>query len=1052
MSKKFKQLLSAFLAVAMISTSGVMALADEPAAKTDGTAAIAETASPEATAAAADASASPAADATATPEATAEATAAPTEAPTPEPTATPEPAGKYDNDAYYKKALALCQALGIITGYEDGSVKPESNVTRAEMAAIVLRTLNTKTQTNYRNLFTDVAAEHWAATTIQTAADASIINGMGDGTFNPDGNVLYEQAVKMLVCAKNYGEQAELQGGYPNGYIGVAANNLTMLKNASGAIGDAADRGLIIKLAYNALIGPYNELVTGDKGFLEYQSKQTLAKAKFDVTEAKGVLTATSTTSLTSTKPAKGQIILDNDTFVCELEGLESMLSQYVTYYFVDDGKADAKVIAVVPNDAKTTTVEIDAMDVEKISGVSTAAGTIRTYNNKTYKINNAYIVYNGDVIDSAIYSAAVEADEKRFAKRDYAGKELGETMSFDEFLKPKAGTLKLIDNDSDGKFDSIFVTAAENLVITAATEKKVTGKINGAPVTIDVDNESGDKTITVVKEGDTIKPKNLKKNDVAVFTRNLAGDVMSFEVTGESVTGQVSSIRQGNDEDMSKAKINGKDYFIDANAVADCTSGIEGTFYFDKYNRIGYVDAASVISSSDKYGWIVTSYMDESGDDYHLTIFSQDGKAETYTLAKNISFWGPSDTEASTIDKNTLQKNLPVITYNKVGSYEVRLVKYSANKNNEITKLYFTTFAKNGYTKDTVYDEDAKTYNKNALTMVGTNLTGYVSTGNMNGDYYMSDGMIEFVVPNTVEEMRNASNYTAGSAKAATYLNKENPVGKDFIIGEFSDNNQTYPTVVVRFQGSASNAALYTDYGTADNNPTMVVKEIMTGVNEDLETVYTIVGYTNGGEVSYTTKVNTLLTKATGDISAISAAKEYSVTDIWDAKDGMRANRKDPDGNQLYPDAETLTDIIGEGDIIGVKDGGRVLMMFVDASELAEGVKSGVVPAIYNDSNMFANSSATRDQIYIGRVANSDMGENAVMTIAGKKCLFDNARAMDTIIIKANGEAEVDSANISTIADVQDFDDATDTGDFAFIRYAAKGQVQEIVLYRFED
>lgn len=35
----------------------------------------------------------------------------------------------YDNDSYYDKALSLCSALGIITGYEDGSVKPDSKVT-----------------------------------------------------------------------------------------------------------------------------------------------------------------------------------------------------------------------------------------------------------------------------------------------------------------------------------------------------------------------------------------------------------------------------------------------------------------------------------------------------------------------------------------------------------------------------------------------------------------------------------------------------------------------------------------------------------------------------------------------------------------------------------------------------------------------------------------------------------------------------------------------------------------------------------------------------------
>ena len=75
-----------------------------------------------------------AAEATATPSATEEAAAEATEAPS---------TGAYDDDTYYQNALQLCSALGIIQGYEDGSVQPESTVTRAEMATIILRMLNT---------------------------------------------------------------------------------------------------------------------------------------------------------------------------------------------------------------------------------------------------------------------------------------------------------------------------------------------------------------------------------------------------------------------------------------------------------------------------------------------------------------------------------------------------------------------------------------------------------------------------------------------------------------------------------------------------------------------------------------------------------------------------------------------------------------------------------------------------------------------------------------------------------------------------------------------
>lgn len=87
-----------------------------------------------------------------------------------------------------------------------------------------------------------------------------------------------------------------------------------------------------------------------------------------------------------------------------------------------------------------------------------------------------------------------------------------------------------------------------------------------------------------------------------------------------------------------------------------------------------------------------------------------------------------------------------------------------------------------------------------------------------------------------------------------------------------------------------------------------------------------------------------------------------------------------------------------------------------------------------------------------MGMVSDSDMGENAIMSVAGYKCVFDNSRAMDTVVVSANGSIEVDSANVSTIADVIDYDEETNTGDFAFVRYANKGTLQEVILFRFED
>ena len=168
MGNKMKKLICALLASAMvISSVGIVSFADEvtPTNTPEVTATEAPSASPEATEAPTDA-----------PEATPEATAVPEATSAPEATEAPSaPSSTYDSDKYYQKSLALCSSLGIITGYEDGSVKPDSNVTRAEMASIVLRMLAIDSHSQYQNAFKDVTSAHWAANQIQTATEHSFL-------------------------------------------------------------------------------------------------------------------------------------------------------------------------------------------------------------------------------------------------------------------------------------------------------------------------------------------------------------------------------------------------------------------------------------------------------------------------------------------------------------------------------------------------------------------------------------------------------------------------------------------------------------------------------------------------------------------------------------------------------------------------------------------------------------------------------------------------------------------------------------------------------------
>lgn len=164
-------------------------------------------------------------------------------------------------NASYAEAVEELAAMGILAGYPDGTFSPNGAVNRAEAATIICRLLGVANEAQSMNnvIFSDVPSTHWAVGYIAKAAELGIIDGYGDGRFGPSGQVTYEQMVKMLVCAWGYGEDAELSGGWPNGYITVAKNlgiidNNNLVSNNSAPI----PRCIVAQLSYNTAILPTN--------------------------------------------------------------------------------------------------------------------------------------------------------------------------------------------------------------------------------------------------------------------------------------------------------------------------------------------------------------------------------------------------------------------------------------------------------------------------------------------------------------------------------------------------------------------------------------------------------------------------------------------------------------------------------------------------------------------------------------------------------------------------------------------------------------------------
>ena len=97
--------------------------------------------------------------------------------------------------AWYNNAVSTLSAMGIITGYPDGTFRPNAYITRAEFAAIAARFDADGDKT--LAAFSDIA-NHWAKDEISVAYNNGWVDGYPDGTFGPQRNITRAETVTLV--------------------------------------------------------------------------------------------------------------------------------------------------------------------------------------------------------------------------------------------------------------------------------------------------------------------------------------------------------------------------------------------------------------------------------------------------------------------------------------------------------------------------------------------------------------------------------------------------------------------------------------------------------------------------------------------------------------------------------------------------------------------------------------------------------------------------------------------------------------------------------------
>ena len=119
--------------------------------------------------------------------------------------------------AYYASAVRWASASGVVTGYDDGTFRPNDPITRQQMAAILWRCAGSPAAESGTDYADESAIASYAVTAVDWARDAGVISGRDGNRFDPSGRATCAQAAVILhryleLTGANAGEAPEPSG------------------------------------------------------------------------------------------------------------------------------------------------------------------------------------------------------------------------------------------------------------------------------------------------------------------------------------------------------------------------------------------------------------------------------------------------------------------------------------------------------------------------------------------------------------------------------------------------------------------------------------------------------------------------------------------------------------------------------------------------------------------------------------------------------------------------------------------------------------------------
>lgn len=653
--------------------------------------------------------------------------------------------------------------------------------------------------------FTDVMPGSECFNSIYYAAENGIVTG-NEGMFEPEKPITSTEAITFILRAAGYKTYAEVNGGYPVGYLKAA--RMSGLNSFGDKILTKAD---FISLLFNAMdVEVYEQTVYGVNGKFSTNGK-TITEHFHDIYKVEGQVTATFASSLTK-KEVSGKTSICIGEFECQVENGEysNLLGYYVEAYYHEDDDHSPKLL-YMSEDPDYDILVIKADDIidfsnlryrygERSKQVSIAANhnlivngiRLTDYSEQDFIPINGYVVLIGE--NRTYDTVIVNTFRNYFLQRMSVG--ITESITLTEYDTLRRFEIELDDEKAVEVYVDNEKVDMNPFSYTVKDEEYNTYTFVGIP-------EGSGCSIFADKyenlNGWMIPAKDAKLVRIYVNTPQIMGTCVSYNDTHMRIDDTEYEIAKLNEFDNIKAGEFG--YFI---------LDYDGKVFARYDNR--YIDDTS-------YAYLINAVTDGVfEEELMIKLMTDNGKIATYTIKDKVKLNGKMEKDLVKV-KDNLSKSAKLLdsTFNISQPVKVRFDEYG-----QILEL------------QTVAEVDTE------YTISRSGNRGKFASRSDNGYMLYSGGVAHYLSPRIMFEVPNTETFDEEDYRI---LSGWSPDYSTKTIDVIDVNMYKVPELVVSYTAK-SEQTLY--------RPLVMVGDLLTAVNEDGDVVQEIMGHDGYDKVYY--------------------------------------------------------------------------------------------------------------------------------------------------------------------------------------------------------